>query len=196
MSLPKDVDPESRARLPLPRREELDDEGKKRYDILADPKGGSIKGLHGPGGLRLHSPKSGVLESALNNYLRTEAFDPRTRELAILVAARSFDSQFEWAAHEPTALKVGLEREVIETIKHRRGLAGLKEADATIIQFGRELFAERKVSPDTFAKALKLLGKKKLVDLITLMGNYVSTAFFLAAIDMQLPEGQQPLLPP
>ena len=41
---PKDVDPESGCRLPLPRREQLDDPGRRTYDSLADPNGGTIRG--------------------------------------------------------------------------------------------------------------------------------------------------------
>ena len=44
---PKDVDPESGCRLPLPRREQLDEAGQRTYDSLADPKGGTIRGLRG-----------------------------------------------------------------------------------------------------------------------------------------------------
>ena len=54
---PDDVDPMSGCRLPLPRREELDDAGQRIYDSLADPKGGTIRGLRGPGGIMLHSPE-------------------------------------------------------------------------------------------------------------------------------------------
>jgi hypothetical protein len=34
-----------------------------------------------------------------------------------------------------------------------------------------------------------------MVDLVSLMGNYVATALLLVAFDAQLPEGQEPLLP-
>jgi len=54
---PEDVDPQSGYRLPLPRREELDEAGQRTYDSLADPKGGTIRGLRGPGGIMLHSPE-------------------------------------------------------------------------------------------------------------------------------------------
>ena len=36
--------------LPLPRREQLDDAGRRTYDSLADPQVGTIRGLRGPGG--------------------------------------------------------------------------------------------------------------------------------------------------
>jgi 4-carboxymuconolactone decarboxylase len=48
---PPDVYPESGCRLPLPNREELDDLGRRTYDRLADPKGGTLRGLKGPGGI-------------------------------------------------------------------------------------------------------------------------------------------------
>jgi len=56
---PEDVDRQSRCRLPLPKREELSGAAAQIYDSLADPKGGSIRGLRGPGGIHLHSPQLG-----------------------------------------------------------------------------------------------------------------------------------------
>ena len=117
---PEDVDPESRCRLPLPRREQLDVAGQRTYDSLADPKGGTIRGLRGPGGILLHSPDLSRRARPLNRYLRHEAgLGGRVRELAILTTARELDSQFEWAAHEPEALAESISPEIIEVIKHR-----------------------------------------------------------------------------
>ena len=56
-ALPSDIDPESRCRLPLPNRDDLDEAGQQTFDLLSDPHGGSLAGLRGPGGLRLHSPR-------------------------------------------------------------------------------------------------------------------------------------------
>jgi hypothetical protein len=42
---PEDIDPMSGCRLPLPDRERLNDAGQRTYDSLADPKGGTIRGL-------------------------------------------------------------------------------------------------------------------------------------------------------
>ncbi len=193
---PDDIDPQSGCRLPLPRREELSPEGRAIYDSLADPNGGTIRGLRGPGGIQLHSEELARRTRPLNRYLRNEAgLGGRLRELAILATARELDSQFEWAAHEAEALREGLTAAVIDTIKQRRDLDTLDPADAVVIALAREIFTARKVASATFALALALFGRKQLVELVALMGNYAATAALLTAFDMQLDPGQEPPLP-
>jgi 4-carboxymuconolactone decarboxylase len=92
-------------------------------------------------------------------------------------------------------LKEGVEPRVIDVIKHRLPTAGLDETDATVIELGRQVFRDHKVTPETFAKVKALFGPNKLVELVMLMGNYAGTAALLTAVDMQLHPGQKPLLP-
>jgi 4-carboxymuconolactone decarboxylase len=179
---PENVDPKSGCRLPLPRREQLDYAGLRTYDSLADPKGGTIRGLRGPGGILLHSPELSRHARPLNHYLRREAgLGGRVRELAILTTARELDSQLEWAAHVPEALSEGISLEIIEIIKHRKGTNGLDEADTIVIELGREIFGARKVASATFVRSLRQFGRRALVDLVALMGNYAGTAALLTA---------------
>jgi putative methionine-R-sulfoxide reductase with GAF domain/alkylhydroperoxidase family enzyme len=181
-----DVDPQSGCRLPLPRREDLDAAGREAYDRLADPAGGSLRGLRGPGGIQLHSPELSRRSGPINRYLRHEAgLGGRVRELAILVTAREHDSAFEWAAHEPAALAEGVTPDLVDLVRRRGDTHHLDEGDAVVIELGREIFAERRVSPSTYARALRLFGRKKLVDLVALMGNYAATAALLVAFDMR-----------
>src|SRR5215468_6345892 len=87
-SMPSHIDPQSGFRLPLPKREDLDEAGKAHYDRATVP-GASIAGLQGPTGIGLYSPKASAHARALNRYLRFEAgFTPRVREIAILTTAR------------------------------------------------------------------------------------------------------------
>jgi len=192
-----DIDPGSGCRLPLPKREELDEFGQLTYDSLADPKGRTLRGLKGPGGILLHSPALARHTRPLNHYLRHEAgLGGRVRELAILTTARELDSQFEWAAHEPAARGEGISAEIIDIVRSRRPTSALDEGDAIVIELGREIFGAKKLSSATFARALKQFGRRALVDLVALMGNYAGTAALLTAFDMQLDPGQPPPLPP
>jgi len=193
--MPSDIDPQSGFRLPLPKRADLDEAGKKTYDDASRP-GASLVGLQGPAGIRLYSTKTAPHLQALNRHLRFEAgIAPRIREIAILVTAREMDSQFEWVAHEPEALKEGVPQSVIEVIKHRRSTHGLDQADAVVIALGRQIWRDHKVDSATFADAKALFGPHKLVDIVLLMGNYAGTAALLTAFDMQLHPGKKPLLP-
>jgi len=193
--LPKDVYPDSRSRLPLVKRAELDERGKKVYDEAANDSR-SLAGLQGPGGIRLHNPRLAELQSPLSEYLRFEnGLGPRLTQLAFLVVAREIDSQFEWTSHEPAALRAGISQELIDIVKYRRPLAGVGEKEAAIIQLGREALGQRKVTPETFALALKVLGKETLINLTAFLGYQAQTAVLLTVFDQQIPAGQKPLLP-
>jgi 4-carboxymuconolactone decarboxylase len=195
ISMPSDIDPQAGFRLPLPRREDLDEAGKQTFDRASTP-GGNIAGLQGPAAVQLYSTRTTAHLQAINRYLRFEAgFSPRIREIAILVTAREMDSQFEWVAHEPEALKEGVPQSTIDVIKYRRSTEGLDPTDALIIELGRQLWRDHKVKSETFAKLKEIFGPNKLVELVMLMGNYAGTAALLSAVDMQLHAGKKPLLP-
>src|SRR2546422_877243 len=195
-TLPKDIHPESRSRLPLPKREALDEQGKRVYDSVLDPKRPTLAGFQGPAGIWLHSPKVGEPFREMNRILRNEVpLAPRLRELAILVTAREFDSQFEWTAHEPVALKEGLDPEILDAVKFRRAASGAPEKEAALRNFGRELFRDRKVRPETYAEMVRVFGQTAVVNITALMANYALTAVMLTAFDQQLHEGTKPLLP-
>ena len=192
--MPSDIDPQSGFRLPLPRRDELDEIGQAAYDRGNRP-GATMMGLQGPAGVQLYTKATPHLV-ALNQHLRFKSgITPRIREIAILTTAREMDSQFEWAAHEPEALSVGVPANVVEAIKHRRGTAGLDDADVTVIELGRQIWRTHKVTSELFAKAKALFGASMLIDIVLLMGNYAGTAALLATVDMQLHKGTEPKLP-
>lgn len=194
---------ESGFRLPLPRRENLDPEGQKSFDTLTradtDPRRGSSGpgvGLKGPAGIMLHSPRYAELASPMNSFLRFESgLDSRTRELAILVVAREAGNAFEWAAHEPIARREGIAPRVIEAVRDRSDTASLDERDAVIIELGRQAITAHSVPRATFDRALELFGPKTLVNLVGLMGNYLSTAVMLTVFGMKTPADGAPMFP-
>jgi 4-carboxymuconolactone decarboxylase len=55
-----------------------------------------------------------------------------------------------------------------------------------VIELAREIFGARKVAPATFARSFQQFGRRALVDLVALMGNYATTAALLTAFDMQV----------
>lgn len=194
-TLPKDVYADSRHRLPLVKRDDLDDKGKKIFDEAAGDSR-ALAGLQGPSGIRLNSIRLAELQTPYSEYLRfNNGLGPRLTQLAFLVAAREVDSQFEWTSHEPAALKAGVDQSLIDIVKYRKPLTGVGEKETAIIQIGREALGKRKVSPDTFARGLKLFGKETMVNLASFLGYQAQTATLLVIFDQQIPMDQKPLLP-
>jgi 4-carboxymuconolactone decarboxylase len=195
--LPADIYPDSLNRLPVVKREQMDENGKRVYDIEAGGVG-KIAQPTGPGAIELYSPVAAEHLRRLNQYLRRDGNilgNPIT-ELAILVAAREFDQNYVWSAHEPAALKAGVAQPVIDVIKYGRDVSGLGEKETTVIRLGRQLFREHKLNSDTFAKAVELFGKQGTVELMTVMGDYTLNSLLLDALDQHLPAERKPLLPP
>jgi 4-carboxymuconolactone decarboxylase len=193
--LPPDVYPDSRNRLPLPKREDMDDDGKAVFDEFS-PKPGMPLEI----GQRLYDPKLAKPLFEAHNYVRYKTGLPdRVLEIAVLVTARERDSQYEWtqwetAGRDPKGSR-HVEPSIIDIIKYGKPVAGLGEKDAAIINLGRGMFADELVSPETFAEVLRLFGRRGTVDLVELMTLYSADAAELAAFDQQLPEGQKPLMP-
>jgi hypothetical protein len=64
-----------------------------------------------------------------------------------------------------------------------------------VIELGRQIWRDHKVTSELFARLKAQFGANKLVDLVLLMGNYAGAAALLAVVDMQLHKGKEPLLP-
>ena len=195
-ALPKDVDPESLNRLPLPKRDDMDDYGKKVFDkYLTDP-GDARTHLRTPAGIRLYSPQIAENLRDASQYLRFgTGLGNRLTEIAILVEAREMDDQYIWASHEPAARRAGVEPAIIDIIKSNKPAIGLGEKETVIIAYGRELFEKKKISSPTFAAVLRLFGRRGTVDLASLMGIFTTISMLDETVDIQLPEGQKASLP-
>jgi 4-carboxymuconolactone decarboxylase len=191
-SRPQDVDPETRNRLPAPRREDLNDEDRKIFDALTHGQQASV---------RFYSPRLAQSLNEAQNYLKSETgFGDQLTEIAVLVTTREMENQFLWTIWEKHARDPKdsrhIDPQIIDIIKYDKPVAGLGEKEALFITFGRELLGQKKVSPETFAQAVRLLGRRGAVDLVELLSLWSATALELTAFDQQLPEGQTPLLPP
>lgn len=194
--LPSDVHPESRSRLPLVKREDLDENGQKAYDAITDPNSRLKAQLIGPAGIWLNVPELSPHIREINWFLRNRfPLDAKLTELIILTTAREADAQIEWSAHEPAALKAGLSQHVVDIVKYRQPINDVEPKEAAIIQFARELLGDNHLSSETYAEALKQFGQKNLVMMVLLMANYSQTAIILHAFNQQLRPNMTPLLP-
>src|ERR1700735_3106002 len=194
--LPKDIDPQSFSRLPLVKRDDLDEDGKRIYDELAGGPGKTVTAT-GPAAISLYSPKVAESIQMLNQYLRFHGvLKPRDFEVLILVVAREFDQQYEWSGHEMGARSANVPQPLIDAIKYRKSEVGVfSERDALLIKFTNQLLHQHKLDSDVYAKAVETFGKQGTLELATIIGDYAMAAIMLNATDQHLPPGRENLLP-
>jgi len=192
--LPPDIKPVSLTRLPPLTRADLDAEGKAVYDRIV---GTGPAPTTGPVAFSLYSPKIAQVFSDLNGYLRYNgSLSPRHTEVAILVATWEIEQQYEYSAHEPAALRSGAPQAVIDTIKYDRAPVGLSPEETLIIRLGRAIMRDHKVDSALYAEAEKTFGRKGVVELVTVMGDYVMVGMIMTTIDQHLPPDRPAVLPP
>ena len=182
-----DIHADSRSRTPLIKREDVPADRLPEYDRHVGPNMDSLAGLQGPGGLRLHGSRDADVGNDLGG---------RLKELIRLVVSREMNQAFEWTVHEPVGLREGLDPATIDIIRHDKAIVGVPEKEAALIQLGREVLRDHKVSSVTYARALAALGEHDLIDACVLMGDYAETAILLTVNDVRLPFAVPSLLPP
>jgi 4-carboxymuconolactone decarboxylase len=186
-ALPPDIHPVTLSRLPPVTPEDLDEEGRRllaaRQNFTPGP---------GPTHVTVYSPRerSVGVPTGENSPIGARQF-----QLAVLIAAREIDQQYEWSAHEPAGRRQGLEQNVIDVVKYDRPVTGLADKDATMITFGRTLLREHKVSSELWAEMVGYLGRQGTVDFMTIMGDYLRVGIMLNAVDQHLPPTREALLP-
>ncbi|MGH8852694.1 MAG: carboxymuconolactone decarboxylase family protein [Telluria sp.] len=144
--------------------------------IIDGPRGA----LYGPFVPLLRSPELMEYAQRMGEYLRyRSAIGVRLSELAILVTARQWDQQVEWAIHAPIAAQVGIPASVIGAIAERRRPEGMLVDEAVVHDFCIELHQAKAVSDRVYADALALFGEQGVVDLMGVNGYYTFLAMVM-----------------
>ena len=193
---PSDLDPQSRARLPYVQRKDAGEDAKRLFDIFVRNSNSPTDTLGGPLAFAAYNvPVALALLDLHDGAVGKGTLNAHVRELAILVACRETNYNFEWNGHEPAAVRAGVDPKVIDVVRTNGALTGLDEADAAVIRFGRELLRDRKMSSATFAKAKELFGDHGAMDLVAVMSTYAVSGFYAIAVDEHPAPGQASLPP-
>ncbi len=156
---------------------------------------GERGGMNGPFNVMLRSPEMGDLAQKLGAQLRFHTSIPnRLNEMAILMTARFWTSQYEWASHRRNALKAGLNPAVIDAIAAGKRPDSMKPDEEAIYNFSSELLNTRQVSDASFKGVVDKFGERGAVDLTGVMGYYCIVSMMLNIDRYPLPEGDKPEL--
>jgi 4-carboxymuconolactone decarboxylase len=132
----------------------------------------------------------------LSDYLRWNTSLPaRLSEMAIILTAREWSSQYEWAAHYPLAMKGGLDPSVADDIAHGRKPSKMKDDEKALYQLVTELYRNKAVSDSTYADALKHFSERGIMDVIGIIGYYDLVSMTLITMQAQPRDNSVPPLP-
>ena len=161
--------------------------------LLSGPRAGA----DGPFNALLRSPEMGDLAQQFGAAVRFHSSVPRKlNELAIIVTARFWTSQFEWQAHHRAALQAGLSPSIADAIAQGKRPTGMQKDEEAVYNFCSELLSTKQVSDATYKAAMEAVGERGVVDLIGVMGWYQTVSMLLNTDRYPLPAGAQPELKP
>ena len=144
--------------------------------------------LEGPFNAFLLQPRLGSALQALGSSVRFETgLDARCREIAILVVAAHWRSDFEWYAHEAVARSAGLDDAELAAVREGR-YGALTGREAVVARTAAALVAGGDLGDAEYLEAVEVMGTAGLFELLTLVGYYATLALQLRVFRVPAPD--------
>ena len=210
----------SAARIPKLEPAALDEDQRALYDAIAGGRraqgpqlfrlADSEGRLEGPFNAFLLQPRLGSALQALGSAVRYDTgLDDRCREIAILIVAAHWESEFEWYAHEAVGRSVGLGDAELAAVRDGRYTeltaardgrytelaaardgrpAALAVREAVVARTIAALVARGDLSDAEYREAVDHLGTPGLFELLTLVGYYATLALQLRVFRVPAPD--------
>ena len=188
----------SGARLPKFEPSALDAEQRSLYDAIAG--GRRAQGpqlfrladadgrLEGPFNAFLLQPRLGSALQALGASVRYDTgLDDRCREIAILIVAAHWRSDFEWHAHEAVGRAAGLGDAELAALREGRH-AELAGRESVVARTAAALVTRGDLDDAEYGEAVGHLGPAGLFELLTLVGYYATLALQLRVFRVPAPD--------
>ena len=151
----------------------------------------------GPWAVIVRSPELLNRLRGVSDYLRfNSSLPPRLSEFVILITARQWAQNYEWAAHHPLALEGGLSADIAAAVADGRRPEGMASDEEALYDFCTALHRDGRVSDTTYARAVAEFGEQGVVDMVGLSGYYTLIAMVLNTARTPLRPGATPGLEP
>ena len=144
--------------------------------------------LEGPFNAFLLQPRLGSALQALGAAVRYDTgLDDRCREIAILIVAAHWRSDFEWHAHEAVGRAAGLGDAELAALREGRH-AELAGRESVVARTAAALVTRGDLDDAEYGEAVGHLGPAGLFELLTLVGYYATLALQLRVFRVPAPE--------
>ena len=143
----------------------------------------------------LRSPEMLSRARNVGDYARyNSVLPPRLSEFVILMTARHWTQNYEWAAHAAIAEREGLDPAIIAAIADGRRPASMADDEAVLYDFCTELFHTLGVSDPTYARMVAAFEEIGVIDTIGIRGYYSLLAMVMNTARTPLRDGVSPPL--
>jgi 4-carboxymuconolactone decarboxylase len=182
-------------RMPPVPKDKMTEAQKKALEKVIASRGAG--GAEGPFVPMLRSPELMNRLQTLGEYVRFHnSIGTKLTEFVILLTARQWTQQYEYDAHQPLALKAGLNQEIISAITEGRRPTGMAADEEIVYDFCSELRQNQGVSDATYARAVGKFGEQGVIDMTGLVGYYTTLAMIMNVARSPLPDGKKAPLAP
>jgi len=178
-------------RFEVLQREQMTDRQREVADAIASGPRGALKG---PFLALIHNPELAARVQTLGEHLRYGTGLPQELvEIAILVTARRWDCDYEWAAHARIAREAGLRGDIIDAIATGRRPESLSAEETLLLEFAEQTVWQGQPSDATYDAVVATFNRATALDLLAVCGYYTMLAFVLNTARLPLPAGANPL---
>ncbi len=151
---------------------------------------GPRKGMSGPFNAWLRSPELADRLQKVGEYVRfNTSLDKRLNEMAIIMTAQYWGSQYEWYAHAPLAIKAGLDPEIVAALGAGNKPEKMKDDEAIVWEFTTQLRRNHGVDDAIYGKAVEKFGENGVMDLVAVNGYYDVVSMTLNVAHVSPPAG-------
>jgi 4-carboxymuconolactone decarboxylase len=150
------------------------------------------KHLIGPFNAALYSPEicGSFLELQKSETEKT-SLSTQERQIVILSVGSVWKSAYELYAHTAAAKAVGLTPQQVDALAKGQPVENLSPQSQLAQIFTLELVSRHVVSSKTYAEARQTFGDRGLVEMVTLIGCYLSVCALLNAFEVPAPATPQ-----
>src|SRR6266581_1720405 len=140
-------------RYPALNPDQLSPEQKAYVESLQKPPRNNTTALQNPPfRVYMRSPELATKLEAMSDYVRWgTGQQPRLTELAIMITARNWSSQWIWRGHYRAAVRGGLDASVGADIAAGKHPTKMKEDETALYNYAMEMYRDKSVADATYA---------------------------------------------
>ncbi|MDP7575430.1 MAG: carboxymuconolactone decarboxylase family protein, partial [Pseudomonadales bacterium] len=185
------------SRLSKFKRAELNESQQEQFDRVGKfRKAGDDGQYGGPFDPWIRSPELAKRAVDFGGYVwERTTLDRGIVELAIIITARYWRSNVEWAAHAAAARTYGISEEVIDSVFNQKRPVDSSEEILATYDFCSVLHETKDVPKEIYDQAVTVFGEQGVVEMIATIGYYTMVSMTLNTFDIGVGPGVETPFP-